>query len=153
MRFLLFLPGFFFLVLSWLLAIREASRSSRKSGRQKSSAQKPPKATGTAAIKPIVIRDEPPQQPKRPRGRPRKKPPKAAAPQNSAPRREASSSQRCPDPVTPENHFSAPAAHLTFSGLSAPEGAATIGQPSADPKPEFRPSIGQLRIYEIIYSR
>lgn len=63
MRFLLFLPGFFFLVLSWLLAIREASRSSRKSSGQKPSAAKPPKPTGTAAIKPIVIRDEPYQQP------------------------------------------------------------------------------------------
>ncbi len=49
MRFLLFLPGFFFLVLSSLLTIREASRSSRKSSGQKPSAAKPPKPTGTAA--------------------------------------------------------------------------------------------------------
>lgn len=150
MRFLLFLPGLLFLAISCVSTVNELKCARNSQGR-KSSAPKPPKPTRTAAIKPNVIRDEPPQQPKRPRGRPRKNPPKAAAPQKSAPRRETSSSQRCPDPVTPENHFSAPAVQLAFPGFSVPEDAATVGQAPSDPEPEFRPSVGQLGIYEIIY--
>lgn len=153
MRFLLFLPGFFFLVLSWLLTIREASRSSRKSGRQKSSAQKPPKATGTAAIEPIVIRDEP-QQPKRKRGRPRKNPAQAPAARGQSARKEAPSARKAPEPVKAENHFNAPdcpTTQLAFAGFATDENAAPIQCLPDDEEPEPRIPVGQLGIYEIIY--
>ncbi len=174
MRFLLFLPGLLFLVVSWLSAINEASRSSRKpSGRKSSACPAKPKPAGTAAIKPIVIRDEPPkrprgrprknpaaapvsQQPKRGPGRPRKYPVEATAAQKGsshpkAPSAKASTAQSVPSTATAENHSSALAVQLAFPGFSLPENAAPIQQIPDDEEPEFRFTIGQLGIPEIIY--